>query len=745
VERGKTTRVTLSGTQFGQPLDLWTSLPAGKLRAKPVSGDATSAVFDVTIPADAPVGICGIRLATVDGLSNVHLFLIDDLPVRPAPVAREGPAKVTLPSALWGRFRKAEVDRFAIDVVAGQRVSFEVVGNRFGADIDPLVTLRDARGRWIAERDNDPGLYVDCRFEHVFATAGTYFVEVRDARYHGSAHGHYVLRMGRFPAARVALPSVVPLGKRGEIHLPELGGAAFTIETPRDQHEGPFFAALRRHGDEASTWLPLKASSLEPIVEREPNNTLAQATPAKTSGVLCGVLGESDDRDFFRLDLAKGQKLRVRGQARALNSPADLEVKIIDATGRELRRASNPGEDEVMFEFAAPTAGAYGLMVRDLAHDGGAAFAYRIEVRNSEPRVQVIAETEGLTVPRSSYQPVVLTATRTDYTGPIKLTLAGAPSDVTLTPDEIPANSNALVCKLSATASAPIGIHTLQILAQPSAHPEVGPSLVRTQPLIDRQRVNVDLIPYALREDQRRLPPSLTDRLALQITPPAPFTMELPEPTRTLVRYLNVPVPIVTTRSNEFTGPITFTARGGQIGDKEEGRTRVYTEFSSATPSQPNITGVIHTRILVNLGKFRIEVRGTGEHKGRRITLARTFDLDVKTGFAPSAEPATLMLPPGGSARVRLLANRVPPFAGDVTVELSKAPGVTLPEKVVIPRGQDSIELAVQVVAEATPGRHGIQLSSRGIVGKYEEEQRGTQLVIEIRKPETPKKGAAPK
>jgi hypothetical protein len=32
------------------------------------------------------------------------------------------------------------VDRFAIKVKAGQRVSFEAVGNRFGKEVDPLVS-----------------------------------------------------------------------------------------------------------------------------------------------------------------------------------------------------------------------------------------------------------------------------------------------------------------------------------------------------------------------------------------------------------------------------------------------------------------------------------------------------------------------------------------------------------------------------------------------------------------------------
>ncbi len=71
VERGKTTRVTAVGTGFGKALGLWTSLPPGAIKTTPV-GDSTPthAVFDVTVAVDAPVGICGVRLSTADGLGN---------------------------------------------------------------------------------------------------------------------------------------------------------------------------------------------------------------------------------------------------------------------------------------------------------------------------------------------------------------------------------------------------------------------------------------------------------------------------------------------------------------------------------------------------------------------------------------------------------------------------------------------------------------------------------------------------
>src|SRR4051794_21798924 len=222
LERGKTTRVTVVGSGLGTAQGLWTSLPAAAVKATPV-GEQTAdrAVLDIAVAADAPVGIFGARLATTDGLANAVLLLIDDLHVRAVPTAT-APVRVQLPAVWWSRFREANVDRFLIDVTAGQRVSFEAVGNRLGKDVDPLVTLRDGRGRIVAEHDNDPGLYFDCRFEHVFAEAGTYTVELRDARFHGGAHGFYVLRMGRFPAARVAVPAVVPPGAAANLVLPEL-------------------------------------------------------------------------------------------------------------------------------------------------------------------------------------------------------------------------------------------------------------------------------------------------------------------------------------------------------------------------------------------------------------------------------------------------------------------------------------------------------------------------------------------
>ena len=214
----------------------------------------------------------------------------------------------------------------------------------------------------------------------------------------------------------------------------------------------------------------------------------------------------------------------------------------------------------------------------------------------------------------------------------------------------------------------------------------------------------------------------------------------LAEPTVTLPRYQRADIPLVITRKAGFDAPITFTARGGQLADKNAGRTRVYAEFSEATAKELKMAGSVHSRILANLGKSRIEVLASATDKGRKITLIRTFELEIRTAFTVAVDPAPLKLAAGSATKVRLTVDRVKTFTGPVTVKLSPANGLELPESVVIPRGQTEVEIEVKAQAGTTPGRRSINLSSTGEVDGFEEEQRGGRIEIDVPKPEVPKK-----
>ena len=740
VRRGTTNRIEILGTETSNPVGIWTSLPLGNLQPRLVSGGTSQAQFEVDIPANAPLGVYGLRLATISGLSNVHLFLVDELPVvvRDPQLPADAVVAVSLPVSVTSSCRPATIDRYSITVAKDQYVAFEVVGNRLGKNYDPLVRIRNVKGKVVAEHDNSVGLLFDCRFALRFAEAGTYTVEVRDARYEGDPTWHYVLRMGDFPQARVAVPSSVVIGNSTSLTFPQMPDWKLPFTLPPNARQGDAFYEIRQSPNGAATWIPLNATDMPPSVEVEPNDTKETAQSVSVPGSINGHFSKSADADWYAFDLQKDQKLVFQGVARTIGSAADLELILYDADGREVRRVDDTELEEGGFSFNVGKPGIHRLQVRELSRDGGPEFAYRIDVRTGGPQMVLQADTTDLTVPQGNYQVLPIKVTRTEFNGEIQLELRGAPQGLRLEPATIPAGATEFVAQVIADTATPQGLYTLEVIG--TAALESGTriqAVARTRPLIDRQLKNVDLIPYALREDQRLLPPSLQNQIALMIVPPAPFTAEVPESLLSLTRFQTADFSIVTTRQPDFVSPITFAVKGGQIGDEKEERNQVYARFIPGTPERLTATGTFFNRINTQLIKYRVDLTASAMVGERRVNLVRAFTLDVRSAFKPTYEPEMPTALPGGTARVKIVANRAPTFDGAVGFTIGPQFGFTFPSTVEIPAGAPFVEFDVKVDPKLNPGRHGIRVEAAGFVGKYEESFNLPNLQIEVQKPPT--------
>ncbi|MCE9524493.1 MAG: PPC domain-containing protein [Planctomycetales bacterium] len=737
--RGQQNQIVLVGRDVDRAIGIWTSLPAEKFKVAAVTGsEKERSEFKIDVAADCPLGIYGLRLATEDGLSNLHLFVVDDL----APRTSLADPQMEFPVAVAGQLRPAAVDRHRIQVSAGQRLSLDVIASRLGNDADPLVTIFDPAGRRIAQRDNDPGLFFDCSWEQTFELAGIYTVEVRDSRYLGSPHWRYLLRMGSFPAARVAIPSAVRPGETTLLKLPELPGTQISLDVPATQRLGGFFHSVRRSGEKASSWIPLLGTSLPSVLEVEPNETVEQATPTSAVPVILhGNFEQPGDKDYFQLNLTKGQRLMVRAETKPLNSPADVELSIVDAMGREIQRVDDvalPGGalDEGSLTFNVGQDGKYYVLVCELTRAAGSDFSYRITVQPAAPRFEILAEASALTIPQDSYQSLPLTVTRYEYTGPIELSLVGAPAGFKLEPSIIPEGESGILCKLSAAGTVPLGLYQLELIGKGKAGDMVITTPVTTQPLVDRQLVNVDLIKHALRDNQRWLPPSVTDKLAVQITPPTPFTVELASNNFTLPRYQHADVPIQVGRIVGFDGAIDFLATGTQqLGQESQGRRQVFARFPTATPDKAAITGTIHSRSQANEGTERVDIRATARQGTRWIQLDRSIMLAIKPAFEIEVEPAKLTLAPGDKRTVKLVAMRLLSFAGAVTIIPSSPPGITLPASITIPADKPSVEIEIAIPSSMKPNRERIRFLATAPVNGFQEEPRAKELEIEIKEP----------
>src|SRR6185369_14882124 len=138
--------------------------------------------------------------------------------------------------------------------------------------------------------------------------------------------------------------------------------AAEGVVTVAKDFDATHDAALAQAASGA-TWLAFRASPMRAnpflALERSLEYGALQPTPATVPGALYGVLKQPGRRQCFAVQLEKGQRVFLRAEAKALNSPADLELTIIDRTGREQRRAQEGRDGEIALDFTAPNAGTY--------------------------------------------------------------------------------------------------------------------------------------------------------------------------------------------------------------------------------------------------------------------------------------------------------------------------------------------------------------------------------------------------
>src|SRR5262249_30167649 len=160
--------------------------------------------------------------------------------------------------------------------------------------------------------------------------AGTYTLEVRDARLRASEHHHYILRVGKFPVERVAVPTAV----RAPDHLSEMFFQQVKRTGDNGSSWGPGSTAARpvtiaqdfsadhdmglAQATSGAMWLAFRVSPLRGnpflALERSLEYGSLQPTPAVVPGVLCGVLKQAGRRQAFEVQLEKGQRIFLRAE-----------------------------------------------------------------------------------------------------------------------------------------------------------------------------------------------------------------------------------------------------------------------------------------------------------------------------------------------------------------------------------------------------------------------------------------------
>lgn len=685
VQVGKTTRVTCYGKGLAGVRTLWTSFPATVTLVQDPAPTDTVVIFDVTVPEGTPVGIQGWRCVTDSAISDVRLCVLDDLPILTENGNNgsiESPQALPLPTAVDGVVASEQRDFYAIEVQAGQQVAFEVVGNRLGTELDPLVVLYDSQGRNVLSYDNDEGLGFDLRFSHTFEQAGRYLVEVRDTRYQGGGNWAYHLRIGSFPVARVAFP---PGGQHGQPVSFALPGRTATdvppisMTLPTDPATG--LTTLAVPGKQASAWVPVVADSAEQQVELEPNNEPENGNAFLVTRTINGRFHEPGDVDCFRFEAKKDQQIHFRGDTRRLSSPSDLYLTVLNASGAQVAVADDSGASEGELTFKVPADGEYTLTVEDLHRRGGPAFVYRLETSLGQANYTLAVGADRIVVPQASAVPVALTLARQGVADQVQVKAEGGDLPVTVAEASVARGATTSTLSVGASLDVPPGLYTMELfgsVAEQGALRRGGDFTAIVAP----QLAN---LPYP--------PNSVTRRIPVLVTNRAFFSMSA-SVEGFVGRYLSTPLVVTANRDKFFDGEITVAVANLPPN--------VEIKPAPVPQGQPSVTLQVESKPKSPLGQFPVFISGTSTFQGRTATVfSEIVTLDIQPAFSLTVEPKVVTIARGATAKVTVQAIRHPGYTGPIDITLKDLPkGVTAsPAK--LADKQDKLELELTAAADA--------------------------------------------
>jgi hypothetical protein len=459
---GKTETVTFFGEHLDGASELWVNCPATSTRVltqKTNSPGAGQVAFQISVPKTVPVGIVAARLAATNGVSDLYLLMVDDL-----PGVRETGTNKTLasaqrlepPLAVEGHCDELANDYYRFHARKGQRLSVEVVANRLGSPLDPLLRLLDATGKELAYCDDDAAAGADARLRFIAPASGEYFVEVRDVGYQGGSRYRYRLRLGDFPLAG----STFPAGARQatQARLQFVGTAVEGLrraDVRVPENAGQFRLNARFGRGRGSGYVTVPAGRLPEVVEQEPNDLPEAATRICPPCVVNGRFEKSKDRDWFEFPAAPGQKLVFSGRTRSLGSPCDLFMQLCGADGKPLAEADISGANEGTLTNTFKDAAVCRLLVEELNRGGGPDFVYRIAIEPLPPGFTLAVETNRVEAAADGTFEIKVAAARREYDGPIALSLDGPAIGFALENEIIPEKKNETALKVKVPAQTP--------------------------------------------------------------------------------------------------------------------------------------------------------------------------------------------------------------------------------------------------------------------------------------------------
>ncbi len=726
VAPGSTGNVVIQGGNLNGATKLWTNFPVTAVLAPGIEGNGTNpatVTFQLAVPPEVPSGIYGIRVLTDHGISPIRLFLIDDLPT----VAQAGnntvlatPQVLTLPTAVDGAIGGLTKQYFKFPVQAGQTVSFEALARRMGSALDPVIRILDLKGKEIASNDDAPGLSGDAQLSYTFPAAGEYLVELRDIKFQGGA---YRLRIGDFPCATVAYPLAVQRGQQAAVGVAGQfidGSAPVNVAAPADLNVEWTTVAVKRAGGASSAFAPIAVVDNRQFLETEPNNAPAEANRVEMLGDVNGKFNQSGDVDRFIFAGKKDQSFVFTGVTRQQGSPADLSFKLLGPDGAQLAVAEDAGVGEGFFAAKLPADGDYTLVVEELNRRGGPEYAYRIAVTPTSLPFTISASTDTLNIPAGGAVPVVVTAVRPAYAGPIEVSVAGLPDGLTASKTVIGPGRTTAVLTVHAKPDFAAG----QLL---------GVKILGTARIGDADVVataDVNGVLKARFANMRFPPAALATNVAASTMPANGLVLKVEPAEIVFGKDLSAKVKVIAERSQGLDEAVAIAVLPAP-SELPAGVTAAVKNIDKGT-GEAEI--VFAANAQAALGDFTGYLQGTLKQGDKTVVQpVPAIRLKLQAPMAVAVDTAGGKIAKGKELVMKVKVQRNPAFAGPVTLTVQNLPAGVTAAPTMLPADAAEIDVKLTAAADAAVGaKADVNVKGEGMNGNAKLESVSPNVTITV-------------
>lgn len=710
---------------------------------KPVAVEAGTRVrARLKLAEDCPLGAHGLRLRTRDGLSEYHRFFVGPFPVVEENEASnkrndkpENAMPVAVNTTVYGRLNDpADVDNYRIEVKRGQRISAEIVAARLGVERglpDLHLAIYDADGKKLAAAD-DSALFVQDPVLSILAPKdGAYIIEARHAIYNGAGDA-YFLHIGTFTRPTGIYPAGGPAGTELKVQIlgDPRGSWSQSVRLPATAGDFPFVAVDAKDGVPAPSPNRLRVSPFPNVLEVEPNDTpedVSSAAPVDLPAAFNGIISKPGDVDCFRFRAKKGEQYRIHALANALGSPLNpvIWIKTVGGKASVLQKASESRLNQLGFapagglnrdtrdpviDFNVPADGDYILGIEDDRGEGGSDFVYRIEAAPQDNAVYtyIAPEPENQFAPQMrqsiSVAPgnrctvqVAIFSTNRPYAGEMEVVGVNLPPGVTVHAPKLKAGMQRVPVVFEASTDAKAQAALIDLAVRP-----VGGK----DSLVSGYRQMILMNAYGNADYYLHTP---ITKLALAVTDPAPFRVEVEQPKSALVQNGEMALKFVVHRDKGFEGPVTVQMEWKPPGISTATPVTVpadQTEGTYLLGSARNATAGSHLVTLTAMtGSSR---KGYGDGEGRTYVASQPFRLTVAEPHVDAKLPRT-SIERGKTATIVCKLNHLQAFTGAAKATLAR-----------LPRGIELVEPMHEITSADKEVRFTIRATPEALVGNYQ-------------------------